>query len=407
MFGSHPGQLTARRVARLDTLGATDIPTDQRVMDGEGAHPPADPGRVRRHSVADGRAHGSTAVLPFVLAAGSVLCWKLSLGSIHPYRAGVLGLITQLSPLWWTALVLAAAALFSELRHDSPRLTGMVTGLVALAIVLHGTLPAAEPVPRFSTAYYIAGFSDYIARTGHTLPRVDVRMSWPAMFAAAGMAARAMGVSTLWFLRWCPLVLNLAYLIPLKAIANSCLRTPRARWARARHLFGERLDRPGLLLAAGPQPPAVPRRGRHRDPGVLHRWISATIAGRTGEVHALDASETCHAPGVPPSFRRHPRRATGHKLDSPPYRDVRRAVGPARGIGRLPPDHPGRALSGLLRADAHRAHWPADAVGAHGCPGLGVALLARPHLLVESPCQGVRCRGAGRFHTQIRPSALA
>ncbi len=51
------------------------------------------------------------------------------------------------------------------------------------------------------------------------------------MFATAGMAARAMGVSTLWFLRWCPLLLNLAYLIPLKAIANTCLRNSRAQWA--------------------------------------------------------------------------------------------------------------------------------------------------------------------------------
>ena len=107
----------------------------------------------------------------------------------------------------------------------------MMVLLGVLALILHGTLPATESVPRFNSAYIIAGFSDYLGRTGRALPRLDVRMSWPAMFAAAGMAARAMGVSTLWFLRWFPLILNLALLIPLKAIANTCLRTPRARWA--------------------------------------------------------------------------------------------------------------------------------------------------------------------------------
>ncbi len=169
--------------------------------------------------------------LPILLAAASVVSWHFSLPSIHPYKAGAVGLVAQLPVLWWLAVALAAAAVLVELRREEPRWPSMVVGLCALAVVLHGTLPATETVPRFSTEYYVAGFSDYLGRTGHALPRVDVRMSWPSTFAAAGMAARAMGVSTLWFLRWCPLVLNLAFLVPLKSIANTCLRTSRARWA--------------------------------------------------------------------------------------------------------------------------------------------------------------------------------
>jgi hypothetical protein len=170
-------------------------------------------------------------VAPYVLTVAGVASWWWSLRSIHPYRASALGLLPQLSFLWWLGLLLTAGAVVWELRRDVPRWPGMVVSLAALALVLHGTLPAVEAVPRFSTAYSVAGFSEYLGRTGRALPRLDVRMSWPAMFAAAGMAARAMGVSTLWFLRWCPLVLNLAYLVPLKAIANTCLRTERARWA--------------------------------------------------------------------------------------------------------------------------------------------------------------------------------
>ena len=169
--------------------------------------------------------------LPLLIAAAGVLAWYASLRSIHPYEAPAVGLVAQLSVLWWLGIVLASVAIFLELRQNAPRAVVMVPLLVALALILHGTLPATEPVPRFSAAYIVAGFSDYIGRTGNALPRLDVRMSWPAMFAATGMAARAMGVSTLWFLRWCPLVLNLATLLPLKSIANTCLRTPRARWA--------------------------------------------------------------------------------------------------------------------------------------------------------------------------------
>ena len=171
------------------------------------------------------------AAAPFFLAAAGVASWGLSLGSIRPYRAAALGLLPQLSFLWWLGLLLAAGAVVWELRRPDPRWPSMVVGLGALALVLHGTLPATEAVPRFSTAYDVAGFSEYLGRTGRALPRLDVRMSWPAMLATAGMAARAMGVSTLWFLRWCPLVLNLAYLFPLKAIANTCLRSSRAQWS--------------------------------------------------------------------------------------------------------------------------------------------------------------------------------
>jgi hypothetical protein len=166
-----------------------------------------------------------------LLSALAIILWHFSLKHIHPYRSPTIGLVKQLDAFWWLAAGLAAVAIVLELRRQKPRVLTMCASLFALALILHGTLPATESVPRFSTAYDIAGFSQLIGSTGHTLPRIDARMSWPAMFAAVGMAARAMDVSTLWFLRWCPLVLNLAYLIPLKSIANTCLRNPRAQWA--------------------------------------------------------------------------------------------------------------------------------------------------------------------------------
>ena len=69
------------------------------------------------------------------------------------------------------------------------------------------------------------------------------RMSWPGLFSATGMAARAMGVSPTWFFRWAPLVLNLLYLLPVKVIANTTLKRPRAQWlALAVFLLGNWLD---------------------------------------------------------------------------------------------------------------------------------------------------------------------
>ena len=122
-------------------------------------------------------------------------------------------------------------ALILELMRDSPRLVAMMVCLVSFALVLHGTLPAAEVTPRLDATYGVAGFADFIGRHGRTQPYVDARMSWPGMLAAAGMMAKAMHVPTLWFARWAPVFFNIAYLVPIKAIANVSLKSSRARWA--------------------------------------------------------------------------------------------------------------------------------------------------------------------------------
>ena len=41
-----------------------------------------------------------------------------------------------------------------------------------------------EPEPRFPTGYQIAGFVDYVSRTGHTAPGLAAYFSWPGFFAA-------------------------------------------------------------------------------------------------------------------------------------------------------------------------------------------------------------------------------
>ena len=166
-----------------------------------------------------------------LLAVAGLASWAASIHQIHPYSTGSMGLIRQLPALWWIGVLLVALSVAAELARPRPRTTAMVVALIAVVLVFHGTLPAAESVPRFSAAYYISGFTDYLARTGTALPRLDARMSWFGLYAGAGMASEAMRVHSIWFLRWTPVVLNLAYLFPAKVIANTTLRTSRARWA--------------------------------------------------------------------------------------------------------------------------------------------------------------------------------
>ncbi len=165
-----------------------------------------------------------------VACVGGLALWYESLKGIHPYSGTALGISNELPAAWWLGLLMVVAAIATEAVRQRPRSATLFLGTVSLAVILHGTLPAVETAPRFDAAYSIAGFTNQLARTGITLPLVDARMSWPSLFAGAGMAARAMGIQPIWFLRWAPLVLNLVYLLPLKVIANATLREPRAQW---------------------------------------------------------------------------------------------------------------------------------------------------------------------------------
>jgi hypothetical protein len=186
--------------------------------------------RATRESVRD--------VVALLLAALGVALWFASLGSINPAASGDYGLVSQLPVVWWIAVVFVIVALgvgsgvgAATDRRSSFNTAALVLGTGALALILHGTDSAVETAARFPTAYLHAGFVQYIGQHGKTLPHLDLRMSWAGFFAGVAMASRAMGVSPTWFIRWAPLVSNLAYLIPLKVIADANLRSRRARWA--------------------------------------------------------------------------------------------------------------------------------------------------------------------------------
>jgi hypothetical protein len=217
---------STRRQPLLPQLAAA---TGTSVTEQPGA--PAALSPLRRFAAGGSAGSPVATAAPVALAALGLAAWAVSVGHIHPYSAGAFGLVTHLTALWWLGLVLVSGGVALALVPSRPRAPVMLFTVVAFAFVLHGTLPAAESTPRFEAAYTVAGFAGYIAQHGHTLPRLDARMSWYGLLSGDAMASRAMQVSTMWFLRWAPLVFELAYLFPVKALANATLASPRARYA--------------------------------------------------------------------------------------------------------------------------------------------------------------------------------
>ena len=151
-----------------------------------------------------------------------LVAWIAAIGSADVGRMGATGLSSVLGWPYGLALLCVAVAFVWELWRPSPR-GALVAALVVMEVVcLFGTASAVEPLARLSTAWYHAGFIDYIASHGHVLPNFDARFSWPGMFTlSAFVDAFAGHADATGFLRWAPLFFELLYLPPLRVIARS------------------------------------------------------------------------------------------------------------------------------------------------------------------------------------------
>ncbi|MGO8725241.1 MAG: hypothetical protein ACLQK8_00755 [Streptosporangiaceae bacterium] len=196
-----------------------------------GLAPPAGPAAARAEPPAR-----QAALLMAAAVAGTagLAAFQLPLPGVRPGRINGLGLISVLpvSCLIGLGLLIVAFTLLLGLPRARPVALGAV--LAATVICLDGVTARAEPQPRFPTTYQIAGYIDYISRTGHTAPALDAYFSWPGFFALIAMAAGAAGAHNLTeIMRWWPAAVDLLCLLPLFLITRSLRASWQARWYAA------------------------------------------------------------------------------------------------------------------------------------------------------------------------------
>ena len=149
-------------------------------------------------------------------------------------RMNGLGLISVMpaSMLAGIMLLVLAFVLALGLARPRPILLGVM--LVAIVVCLDGVTAMAEPAPRFPTAYWIAGFVDYVSRTGHTAPGLSAYFSWPGFFEAVAWVEHLVGSRNLMpVLRIWPLAVDLLALVPLAMILMRLRASWRAKWFAA------------------------------------------------------------------------------------------------------------------------------------------------------------------------------
>ena len=173
------------------------------------------------------------AALGFLSLFGLVL-FAVPLRHIDLGRMSALGLVSVLPAisLAGIAMLVLAFMLALGLRKSRPLLLGGM--LIAIVCCLHGITSIIESAPRFATGYQIAGFAEYVGRTGHTAPSLYAYFSWPGFFAlVAFIKAVTGGHSLLPVLRFWPVVIDLAYLVPVWLILRNLRASWRAKWFAA------------------------------------------------------------------------------------------------------------------------------------------------------------------------------
>ncbi len=149
----------------------------------------------------------------------------------NPAKVGGLGLITVTPwPVYLIAFMLSAsfAALLRSSVLDQKVL---ILHVVALAFLLPGLPGLLEQFPRFQTAWLHVGFIQAIIIHKHPITGLDARFSWPGFFTGiASLVGMAHLKSALPLLRWTPLVLNLAYSLPIFIIARALLPSVARAW---------------------------------------------------------------------------------------------------------------------------------------------------------------------------------
>jgi hypothetical protein len=164
-------------------------------------------------------------------AAALALGWWSLATAEAPREVGGFGLIGILPTGVWVALgILIVSFAVNAVRG---RFTGnrAAVHVLALVVLLHGAPALLYQHPRFSTAWLHAGFIDYIQRSGELLPHVDARFNWPGFFTGAALLGKLAGLrDPVSLLGWFPVLINLAYALPIMVVGRMATHDARVRW---------------------------------------------------------------------------------------------------------------------------------------------------------------------------------
>lgn len=175
-------------------------------------------------------------VVCLALITLALVLWGLALPGIDTRQISDYGLILNLPPTFFAALVLLTFSFCLIVRQSEARSVKilLLLHLVALIFILHDTTALIYDTPRYSWTYKHIGVTSYIQSNGVVNPVIDIYHNWPGFFSLSAFFTQLADYQTaLSFVAWSQVFFNLLYLGPLLVIFNTLSGTWRLRWLSA------------------------------------------------------------------------------------------------------------------------------------------------------------------------------
>jgi hypothetical protein len=169
--------------------------------------------------------------LPFASIPVVLGLWLWSLAGIDLRKMNDLGLASVLGPGFLASLVVLAGSMAVALVRDRPRERELVVHVLALILILYGTVPLLASVPQGTAVYRHLGVADYVSAHGSVSRTIDAYFNWPGFFVMTSALTRLVGAhSAMTVARWGPLFFNLLFLVPLTLFFRAICRGTAYTW---------------------------------------------------------------------------------------------------------------------------------------------------------------------------------
>jgi hypothetical protein len=155
---------------------------------------------LRASRARERRASGSRALRGLGLAAGlaplalGLAAWVYSLPRIQIDHLGQFGLPPALPPAWYAGAALLVAGASLQVAIGSRRWVFLVY-LLALVVVLFGTVPAISAEPHYSWVYKHIGVTRFLELHHTPDPSIDIYNRWPGFFALTAVLGKVSGAT--------------------------------------------------------------------------------------------------------------------------------------------------------------------------------------------------------------------
>ena len=172
------------------------------------------------------RVHVADIAVPLAVAL-----WAVALRSIDSEAMTDYGLVSVLPVVYFAAVAVLLVGFVAEVSRSFPSTLRLALVIVALVVVLHGTVAALFPLPHYSWVYKHLGVVRTVLSRGELSTEADIYGSWPGFFAAAAWVSSAAGVrDPTRVVAWAQVVFNVVFCLELLWLFRALRASVRTQW---------------------------------------------------------------------------------------------------------------------------------------------------------------------------------